>query len=90
MDRCGNGKNRFRWATQDGMEGVGGQKYARRPAIVWKMVTMTKIGLVTGAIKRERVKCVDISIKNWLQVWSKETNHLLLYLSFLPTDQLLN
>lgn len=30
-----------------GYRELEGQKYARRPAIVWKMVMMAKIGLVT-------------------------------------------
>lgn len=85
MERANtNGLPRMGWKELEG------QKYTRRLAIVWTTLMMAKIGLVTGAIKRERVKCVDTSIKKWLQVWNKETNHLLLYLSFLPTDQLLN
>lgn len=42
------------------METVG-QKSAKRP-VIWKTVMMAKIGLVTGAIHRERVKSVEISI----------------------------
>lgn len=59
MERANtNGLPRMGWKE------LGGQKYTRRLAIVWTTLMMAKIGLITGAIKRERVKCVDTSIKN--------------------------